>query len=127
MKWEWEDFLEHYKPVDNKLVDNAAYDGNMFETYNEELDYIRSVNTNKIWTLVTGDFNQLVITPGYHIVNRLGYFLTTIPHDLNSSDIEMDELITMSEAESKCRNFIEDELEIEITDELQDKLNEEFL
>jgi hypothetical protein len=80
----WEDQFEEweskYKPIENKL---AGCD--KFETYGEELDYVLSIaNTEpaRVWTLVDGDDGNLYIVSGYHLVNRINYFITQNPCEL---------------------------------------------
>jgi len=79
----WEQELEawesKYKPIENKL---AGCD--KFETYGEELDYVRSVydkDPRRVWTLVDGDDGNLYIVDGYHLVNRVNYFVTEVPFE----------------------------------------------
>ena len=72
-----------YEPEPNMLNDGAPFDGCMFETYGEEHDYVLSVARERngdsfIWTLVDGDGVDAIVA-GYHIVNRLGYFVTKAP------------------------------------------------
>jgi len=76
----WEDQFEawdaKYQPMENHIDTNA---GDKFETYGEELNYVLSIaNTEpaRVWTLVDGDDGNLYITSGYHLVNRLNYFIT---------------------------------------------------
>lgn len=72
-------FWEKYKPIKNHLDDNASFDGCMFETYGPELDFVRTkVSDNSVWTLLDCD-GHLVISSGYHFVNRMGYFVTEKP------------------------------------------------
>lgn len=82
----WEDEYDawdtKYQPIQNHIDDNA---GDKFETYGEELDYVLSIaNTEpaRVWTLVEGDDGNLYITSGYHLVNRLNYFITHNPCEL---------------------------------------------
>ncbi len=85
----YEQWEEKYKPVKNHLCD-APFDGFMFETYDEELDFVREFGAKHIWTLLDGDGNSLFIANGWHMVNRFGYFITEIPwEDGDSFDIEM--------------------------------------
>jgi hypothetical protein len=82
----WEDKFDawdaKYQPMDNHIDTNA---GDKFETYGEELDYVLSIaNTEpaRVWTLVDGDDGNLYITSGYHLVNRVNYFITHNPCEL---------------------------------------------
>lgn len=79
---EWEDT---YKPIVNTLSDNPSWDsgsgGLMFETYGHELDHVRRIseeNPKRVWTYIDGH-DYPVIVNGYHIVNRIGYFITDVP------------------------------------------------
>ena len=90
----WEDQLNawevKYQPIKNhfsepqgEFADEFVED--KFETYGEELDYVLSIaNTEpaRVWTLVEGDDSNLYITSGYHLVNRLNYFITKNPCEL---------------------------------------------
>lgn len=49
-----------------------------FETYGEELEFVKKHDTAYIWTLVQGDGAD-VICQGFRFVNRLSYFVTTVP------------------------------------------------
>ena len=71
-------WYEKYTPVKNKLDNNAAFDGCMFETYDKELEYVKnSANkSKKVWTIVEGDYGTLMISAGFHFVNRQGYLIT---------------------------------------------------
>jgi len=71
---EWD---EKYKPIKNHLDNNA----DKFETYGEELEFVKSQKPEHIWTLVEGDNGDLYIVDGYHFVNRLNYFITELPYE----------------------------------------------
>lgn len=87
----WEDELDawdaKYQPIKNhfsqpqgEFADEFVED--KFETYGEELAYVLSIaNTEpaRVWTLVDGDDGNLYITNGYHLVNRVNYFITKHP------------------------------------------------
>jgi hypothetical protein len=74
-KWEAE-----FEPIQNHLNENAPYGGLMFETYGDELGHVLDAANGEtegnVWTLVEGDSGRLVICEGYHLCNRLGYFIT---------------------------------------------------
>jgi len=78
---EWE---ATYKPITNHIDKNASFQnesgsGIMFETYGEELEFVKSANPNCIWTYGDGDDGGSYIWNGYHYINRLGYFITEVP------------------------------------------------
>ena len=69
----WE---EKYKPFTNQ------FDGSdKFETYGEELEFVRAQDPRCVWTLVDGDDGNLYIVDGYHFVNRINYFVTEVPFE----------------------------------------------
>ena len=71
-----DDFEKKYTLVKNHLDEHASFDGCMFETHGEELEYVlEQVKGNKVWTVIdcSGWYG---ITAGYHWVNRLGYLIT---------------------------------------------------
>lgn len=73
--FEW---MEQYKPIQNHIDTNASYSGAMFETFGEEVEYIRAYpDQNKVWTLIESECGDYIVA-GYHHVNRLGYFITEI-------------------------------------------------
>lgn len=76
-------FFDKFKPIKNTVIDHppAPYDGCMFETYGrEEAKVNRQVKKDPklVWTLLDCD-GKLYIAPGWHYVNRMGYFITTVP------------------------------------------------
>ena len=82
---EWE---EQFKPIKNHLDDNASWqdengNGIMFETYGNELDFVRGKcepNPRCIWTLMDSEEDDdCVVVEGFHFVNRIGYFITENP------------------------------------------------
>ena len=76
-----------FKPIRNHLNVNAPWGGLMFETYDAELMHVLlyanghmgRAGSRKVWTLAEGDDGELVICEGYHLCNRLGYFITEKP------------------------------------------------
>jgi hypothetical protein len=55
----------------------------MFETYGKELEFVKAQDPNRIWTYCDGDDSGTYIFQGMRIVNRIGYFVTTVPFDGN--------------------------------------------
>lgn len=75
----FEQWVEAYKPIKNTFNELAPYDGTMFETFGNELAHVRAADENTVWTLVTGDDDELVVSNGFHYVNRVGYLVTEVP------------------------------------------------
>ena len=72
------DFYEHFAPVKNHLNPDAPFDGCMFETFGEELDFVRAQDPALVWTIIDCD-GTMTIESGYHFVNRLGYLVASSP------------------------------------------------
>ena len=76
-----EEFDTQFTCVPNHIDKDASCDGLMFETYGQELSYILDVVNscpNKVWTCMDAD-DGIYIVSGYHVVNRIGYFITEEP------------------------------------------------
>jgi len=80
-----EEWFEEFKPLPNHIDEDASFNdgdqGYMFETYGEELEFVKSQEPNRIWTYCDGDDRGTYIFEGMRIVNRIGYFITTVPFD----------------------------------------------
>lgn len=86
-----DEFYEKYKLVDNHLDNNASFDGKMFETYGEEINFvIKMAKKNRVITIIDGGdvdsldldgdiSSNLYYISGYHLINRLGYLITEKP------------------------------------------------
>jgi hypothetical protein len=77
-------FATTYPLVPNHLNLNASWGdgegtGCLFETYGEELEFVRRQDSRTIWTLLDGDDGDLYLASGYHLVNRIGYLISTVP------------------------------------------------
>ena len=93
----WEQFENEFKPIKNHLVNDP--DSTMFETYGDELEFVRAQNPYTIWTYADGDYCSYV-SSGYHLINRIGYYITEVPFE---PDTEY-ELIVSTEVECECYN-----------------------
>lgn len=80
-----EEFETRFNTVMNHFYSNpedCAFDGSMFETYGEEVDYINNIMKGddealkrRVWTIVECD-GVMCYVSGYHYVNRFGYLIT---------------------------------------------------
>lgn len=88
---EWE---ETYSPISNPINSRASFEGRMFETYGEDLEFVEAYALKTdglgVWTLVDGDEDEMIIGNGFHFVNRIGYFLTEKTYD---EDIQIDVIL----------------------------------
>ncbi len=67
-----------FKPIKNNISkypqDNLIH----FETYDEEYEFVKAQDPNKVWTEVDGDSGCYIIA-GLHYVNRIQYYVTQEP------------------------------------------------
>ena len=71
-----DEFDARYPLVPNHLNPNASWGfgdsgGCLFETYGEELAFVRSQDQRYVWTFIDGDDGQYVVS-GMHFINRIG-------------------------------------------------------
>ena len=84
LEMSFEDWVKQYKPIYNHIDKNASFqdesdNGLMFETYGDEVEFVKSQDPAKIWMYGDGDDGGSYIWNGWHIVNRIGYFVTEVP------------------------------------------------
>jgi hypothetical protein len=74
--------LEKFKQEENSYItinDICPFGGCMYETYGEELEHVRTIakkNIKRVWTIIDNGDDELIISSGFWIVNRLGYLIT---------------------------------------------------
>ena len=73
-----EAFDAKYPLVPNHLDPNAAWDGCLFETYGEELAFVRQQDPRYVWTLVDGCDGDQCVVSGIQLVNAIGYVISKI-------------------------------------------------
>jgi hypothetical protein len=75
----YDDWFDTYKPITNHIEKNASFDGCMFETYGDEVAFVKAQDENRIWMYGDGDDGGTYIWSGWGFVNRIGYFITEVP------------------------------------------------
>jgi hypothetical protein len=75
----FEEADEQFKFMVNNYDDNASFEGLMFETYGDEVEYVKTKPHNRIWMYGDGDDGGLYIWSGWGFVNRIGYFISENP------------------------------------------------
>jgi hypothetical protein len=83
MVMDWDSWIDQYKPIKDKQGEPV-----MFETYGKDLDTVLGTHPRYVWTYLEGDSGSL-ITEGYHLVNRLGYYITENPSQ-DDTEYEID-------------------------------------
>jgi hypothetical protein len=79
IEMDYDVWLETYRPILNHIDNNASFDGMMFETYGDEVEFVKSQSPDKIWMYGDGDDGGSFIWAGWGFVNRIGYFITEVP------------------------------------------------
>lgn len=95
----WEAFEKEFKPKKNHLVPTNGYN---YETYGDEVAYIKSLDPKYVWTWVEGDMSSLLVN-GMAYVNRFSYHVCEVPWDEN-----VDYQVLLS-VETECDCYDEDE------------------
>lgn len=73
-----DEFDKTFQLVANPYDDNAGWNGCFFETYGQELEYVRNCQPACIWTYIDGDEGGVIVS-GYHLVNRINYLISVEP------------------------------------------------
>jgi hypothetical protein len=84
MELTFDQWVDTYKPIETKHGDLR-----MFETYGEDLEIVKAVDNNQLWTWTDGG-DYSVITNGFSFVNRLNYYISTVPWKGDAGDIVID-------------------------------------
>jgi hypothetical protein len=83
IEMDFDEWCDTYKPIVNHIDTNASFDngegGIMFETYGDEVEFVKSQSPDKIWMYGQGDDGGTYVWNGWGFVNRLGYFITEVP------------------------------------------------
>jgi hypothetical protein len=75
----FDEWVEKYKPLKNHIEESNTYEGYAFETYGEELEFIREQEPEKIWTLVENGTDMSFVAFGMRWVDREFYFTSSVP------------------------------------------------
>ena len=81
----FEEADEQFKFIPNNYDEYSSFDGLMFETYGDEVEFVKTQSPDKIWMLGDGDDGGMYIWSGWGFVNRIGYFVTEVPFPDNTT------------------------------------------
>jgi hypothetical protein len=85
IEMDFDEWVDTYKPILNHIDTNASFDGTMFETYGEEVEFVKAQDENRIWMYGDGDDGGTYLWSGWGFVNRIGYFITDVPFPENTT------------------------------------------
>ena len=98
----WSEWVEKYKPIKNHITKypdpNAEFE--MFETYGDEWEFVKSQDPKYVWTEIQGEMSMLLVA-GIAYVNRLNYYVCKEPWETG------DEQVLIS-VEVECSCYDED-------------------
>ena len=60
----FDEWCEQYKPIKNHIDTNASFDGEMFETYGDEVAFVKEQDPAYIWMYGDGDDGGMYIWSG---------------------------------------------------------------
>jgi hypothetical protein len=110
----WKEWEEKYKPIKNHLSKHE--DVYSFETFGEELEFVKQQNYKNIWTLFDLNDYTYGLGAGFHLVNRNEYYITEKEWE-NENILILDSYADQASYIMGCRleslAFDEDESEIE--------------
>lgn len=92
-------FYSEFKPIKNHFVEDSSFDGAMFETYGQELEYIRSFDPKRIWTVIDGEGGKLAVVAGMRFVDRLGYLITEKNWETSEDEVVFEDSEDVEELE----------------------------
>nr|DAW17398.1 MAG TPA: hypothetical protein [Caudoviricetes sp.] len=78
----YDNWVDSFKPIANHFRNPNHDPVYAFETYGEEVEFVKAQDENRIWTEVDND-GELSIVSGWHFVNRFQYYITENPFDDN--------------------------------------------
>lgn len=95
----WSEWENKFKPIKNHFRD-PQHEEIIFETYGEELEFVKSQDHRHVWTNIQGDYSDVIVA-GFAYVNRLHYYITEIPW-------ESEDEYALISVETECECYDED-------------------
>jgi len=74
-------FSEFFRPYRHKDANHDIWGNIGLETFGDDLELVKSLPVESVWTVVDGDDGDQWILTGIHTVNRICYLVTEVPHD----------------------------------------------
>lgn len=74
-------FYKFFRPYRHPQASCDIWGGIGLETFDDDLELVKSLPAEKLWTVVDGDDGDQWILTGIHTVNRVCYLITEVAHD----------------------------------------------
>jgi hypothetical protein len=85
IEMDFDEWCATYKPIKNHIDKDSSFNGEMFETYGDEVAFVKEQDNSYIWTYGDGDDGGSYIWNGWSFVNRIGYFITEVPCPIDTT------------------------------------------
>lgn len=92
-----DEWLEKYKPLKDSFGEVR-----IFETYGAEVEFVKSQDPLKVWTLLDDGEGEVIIS-GWHFINRVSYYIAELPFGEN------EEVWVFDEVSEDLKNYKEEE------------------
>lgn len=103
----WDEFYETYSPMTNHIDGDTAFDGCLFETFGDEIEYVAGQDATVVWTVIEGEGEAPpTAVTGLHLVNRLGFLVTRNPWT-EGEEIEVSDGPDMTPSERSIKRIHE--------------------
>ena len=76
MEDEYIEWFDKYKPIANNI---EPHNGSMFDDYGKQKQFVHDHHASQVWTLVEAEGN-LYLCQGFHHVDRLAYYIASVPY-----------------------------------------------
>lgn len=87
----FEEWDETYKPKKNHFAEFSNYEGDRFECTGNEGEFIKQQDNKNIWTIIDCGDDGEIISPGYHIVDRMGYYFCEVAYVNEEIYVDMED------------------------------------
>lgn len=78
-------FMAHYRPYVPRVIPRTEIYGDFeLQPSREVYRLLRGIGRDHVWTIIEGSDDRsrdVCYSPGFHMVNRVGYAVTRRPHD----------------------------------------------
>lgn len=97
----YDEWVKEYKPIENP---NGG--GFFFETYGEDLEFVKKYDNSHIWTNIETEGYD-TIDNGYWWCNRMGYYITEVAWETDGIQVILRNPNDLNDNCEKCGKLID--------------------